>query len=87
MQAIRTKYHGPGNVRGSGFTVTSAAKTMRVGYDHRLNVEDNHQAAARAMILALKWDDAKHYQGFVSGCLKDGSYVHVLVHALSEVAK
>lgn len=87
MQAIRTQYHGPANVRGSGFTVTSAAKTMRVGYDHRLSVEANHREAARAMISALNWEEAMDYKGFVSGCLKDGSYTHVLVHAFSEVTK
>jgi len=68
MQAIRTKYIGPGNVRGSRVKATAQAGSLTVGWDSRLNSEANHKAAAQELALRLDWPG--HWVG---GGLPDGS--------------
>lgn len=78
MQAIQTKYHGPTNINGSRFTARCDAGRVTVGYDHGLNVAENHVAAARALMVKLGWakgDNAS--MQIVSGQLPDGSWAHV----------
>ena len=77
MQAIQTKYFGPTNSRGSRIVATCAAKRISVGYLHELNVEQNHFHAAESLRLALGWQ-GDGYGDLVSGCLRDGSYVHTM---------
>ena len=55
MQAIETKYLGPTNFRGARIKATAQAGSITVGWDHALNVEENHDAAARAFILRYGW--------------------------------
>ena len=56
MQAIRTSYHGPGNVRGSRVSATSASGLrVSLGYDDGLSSEQNHRAAAQALCDKLNW--------------------------------
>ncbi len=57
MQTIETKYHGPSNVRGSRISATASGNKARVilSYDHALNGDDNHKAAARALMDKLDW--------------------------------
>jgi hypothetical protein len=74
-QAIITKYLGPGNVRGARVKATAAAGSVTLGWDHRLNSEDNHRAAAKA--LADKFD----WQGeLFCGGLPDGRMCFVTVY-------
>ncbi len=54
-QAIVTKYHGPTNTRGSRISASAGAGRVFVGYNHRLNQEQNHAAAARALADKLAW--------------------------------
>ena len=54
-QAIVTKYHGPTNTRGSRISASAGAGRVSVGYDHRLNQEQNHAAAARALAEKMEW--------------------------------
>lgn len=79
MQAIRTTYHGPGNVRGSRIKATCAAKSIILDYDHSLShgLDNNHRKAAETLIEQLGWNEPG-YGLLVSGCLPDGSYCHVL---------
>ena len=74
MQAIQTRYHGPGNVRGSCIIARCDAGRVIVSYDHALNGEENHRAAARALCAKLAWTG-----DFVSGTLPDGSHAHVFI--------
>lgn len=74
MQAIRTQYRGPTNTRGSRVIVTCDAKRITVPWDHALGAPENHVAAARALIVALEWEN---HGTWVAGCLPDGSYAHV----------
>lgn len=71
MQAITTKYRGPTNSRGSRIIVRAQAGRMTVPWDHALDVEENHDAAARAFIARWGWgSDGRRW---VRGCLPDGS--------------
>jgi hypothetical protein len=55
MQAITTKYLGPSNVRGSRVKAFAEASSITLNWDHRLNAEGNHQAAAEALANKLGW--------------------------------
>lgn len=74
MQAIETKYHGPGNVRGARVSARCEAGQWFFPWDHALNVEDNHRAAALAAILKLNW-----HGHWVTGSVASlpHSFVHV----------
>ena len=55
MQAIRTRYHGPTNTKGSRISAKAEAKMMYFGYDHALPGRENHEAAAYAYARSLGW--------------------------------
>lgn len=63
MQTIITKYHGPTNVRGSRVSAQASGNGVKVtlSYDHALNSEGNHMAAAQALMDKLDW--CGHYVG------------------------
>lgn len=82
MQAITTKYVGPTNTRGSRIIAKAAAGSLSVGYDHGLNLDENHSAAAQALVKKLGWT-GPNYGELVSGCNDKGDYVHVLTKAVS----
>jgi len=69
MQTIETKYHGATNVRGSRISATASGASIRicVSYDHSLNSEDNHKAAALQLMDKLNW----HGQ-YIGGHTKSG---------------
>ena len=56
MQAIITKFHGPSNVKGSRVSAKADAGRIILDWDHRLNSEQNHFAAARALAEKLGWN-------------------------------
>lgn len=69
MKAIETKYHGPGNVRGSRFIASDLDGNRVVcSADDRLNSDDNHKAAAVALCRKMKWS-GKLQGGFLKGCM------------------
>jgi hypothetical protein len=73
MQAIRTRYFGPSNVKGSRIQAKCQAKTIYLGYDHALSLDENHLAACRALRLAMSWDNGPQMVGgFFDG---DGYWV------------
>lgn len=63
MQTIETKYLGATNYRGSRIKATQSAmfgndfkpQTATVDYSHALNLDQNHQEAARKLKLKLGW--------------------------------
>lgn len=75
-QAIVTKYYGPTNTRGSRFKATCEAGSVYMPYNHALNAENNHIAAARKLSEKMGWNTDYH-GALVAGILPDGSYVHV----------
>lgn len=58
-QAITTKFLGPTNARGSRVKASCDAGSITVSWEYALNSEDNHKAAARALIAKLGWDDGR----------------------------
>ena len=73
MQAIETKYFGPSNVKGSRIRATAQAGSVTVGYDHALNGDENHKAAAVKLMKKFSWKG-----GIVGGTLKSGNMVWVM---------
>lgn len=58
MQAIITKYHGPTNVKGPRVSATAEAGRVVLSWDHALNTDNNHAAAAHALRDKLGWKGA-----------------------------
>lgn len=83
MQAIQTKFFGPTNVSGSRYKATASAGSVILHADHALNPEQNHKAAAEALVAKFHWNEHKGYEGLIGGCLADGSYVWVLVESMA----
>ena len=55
-QIIRTKYHGPSNVRGSRVSATTASGIRKMfEYDDALSLERNYVWAARKLAESLNW--------------------------------
>ena len=54
-QAIETRYLGPTNTKGGRIKATAAAGSVTISYDHALNSDANHKAAADALIAKMGW--------------------------------
>ena len=55
-QAIETKYYGPTNHRPSRIKAYAQSGRVWVNYDHGLNTQQNHAAAAIAFLHRWEWD-------------------------------
>ena len=74
MKAIRTKYHGPTNTRGSRISATDEdGNRVSVSYDYALSGEAVHRAAADALCAKMNWTG-----DLIGGSLKNG-YVFVFM--------
>jgi hypothetical protein len=67
MQAIRTRYHGPTNVKGSRISAEAEYGRIYVPYDHSLTLAGNHKAAALAVLQKLEWLDTPYAGGQFDG--------------------
>lgn len=76
MQAIRTKFAGPTDHKGSRIIATSYKARTVVAYDHELSIEDNHRRAAE--LHAVKAWTLDGTAQLAHGTLPDGSHAHVL---------
>ena len=87
MQTITTSYAGPTNTRGSRILVKSWLKNKAFGWDHSLNSEENHKAAAQQLVDVLNADRIKaDYQWTIvaGGSMPDGkgnAYIIDLIEA------
>jgi len=54
-QAITTKYIGPSNTRAGRIKAKAWAGSVTVEWDHALNSDANHAAAAEALANKYKW--------------------------------
>ena len=68
LVGVRTKFLGPTNHRGARIKATrtdhkSGDPTVTIGYDHALDIRENHAAAATALIESLGWDDRPWVMG------------------------
>ena len=69
-QAIRTKYLGPTDTKGSRIQAKCDAKTITVHYKSELNSEQNHIQAAKELCKRLGW----------KGSMATGSIQHEYFH-------
>lgn len=69
MQAIITKFFGPTNYRGSRIKATCSGGNIMVNIDHALSSDENHRAAADALVRKLGWE----LTGYT---LAEGGYRH-----------
>lgn len=74
-QAIETRYLGPTNTKGGRIKATAWAGSITVPYDHALDAQDNHKAAALTLIDKMGWQGT-FAQG---GNAKGNGYVFVNV--------
>lgn len=55
MQAITTKFLSATNHKGARVKATCQAGSLTVSWDHALNMDENYDAAARALATKLGW--------------------------------
>lgn len=88
MQAITTTYYGPGKVRGSRIKAECDRGAIWFPWDHNLDVEGNHVAAAQALVDKFLAEDAGNWYATppednpwgrrrIAGGMKGGGYCHV----------
>ncbi len=91
MQTITTQYAGPTNTKGSRVMVKSWLKNKAVSWDYALSSEDNHKAAAQALVDVLNADRVKNgyddykWEIVANGSMPDGkgnAYIIDLVKAV-----
>ena len=75
MKAILTKYHGPGNKRGSRISADDRdGNRIVLSYDDSMSPEENHVVAARTLCSKMKWSGQR-----VHGWLQGIGEVHVFI--------
>ena len=74
MHAIKTRYFGPTNYKGSRIKASAAAGTLTVSFDYALDDAGNHTAAAAALAVKLGWPNT-----LAHGVMPSGDYCHVLL--------
>lgn len=75
MQAITTKFLPATNHQGSRILAKCQAKRITVPWDHALDEQANHEAAARQLATKLGW---LSYGQWIGGALPDDSgYAYV----------
>ena len=57
MQTIETRYHGATNCKPSRISATASGSGKRVfaSYDHSMDIDGNHKAAAAKLLEAMDW--------------------------------
>lgn len=73
LQAITTQFFGPTSCRGSRIKAKAAAGYVWFDYEHALNINDNHTAAAKALATRLDWKGDWYGGGLPDG--KGNCYV------------
>ncbi len=77
QQAIHTKTIGPTNTRGIRIRATAFAGSLITNWDHSLSPEENHQAAADALVNKLGWGGR-----WIGGQLGNNSYAFVVASTI-----
>lgn len=83
-QAVETRY-SCGADGGGRLLVRSQAKRKTVPWDHALDVEANHRAAAMALVRDLGWESYGTWLGGANA--KGDGYSFVLLRVPGEVAE
>jgi len=70
MKAIFTKYHGPGNVKGSCISATDGENRVVISRECALRIEESHKQAALALCKKMNWHGTLIMGDvFKSGCV------------------
>jgi hypothetical protein len=65
MKAIKTLYLGPTNYKGSRIKATDQDRNhITLNWDHELNADENHKAAAKALCEKMNWQGELIMGGF-----------------------
>jgi hypothetical protein len=76
---IITKYFGPSNTRGTRIKASARDRAVYVPWDYELSIEDNHLAAAQALVHEL-WPDNAENPELHGGPMPNGDgYAFVLI--------
>lgn len=67
MIAIRSKFYGPTERRGSCVRAFANGRRVGVPWEHSLDSESNHRRAVIALCDKLGWDSDRFYGGFLEG--------------------
>lgn len=77
MQAITTRFIPPTNTRGTRVAARCDAGRVVIAWDDAMDVPENHDRAARALLVKLGWRDA-----YLRGSSPDGrGYAYVCENA------
>jgi hypothetical protein len=79
MQAIRTRYFGVTDVKGSRIQAKAEACSIYVSYDHALDLDENHRAACWALCEKLGWITYRHAPMY--GGVFDHDYYWVIANS------
>jgi hypothetical protein len=82
-QAITTKHLPATNHRGSRIKASCEAGTITVSWDYALDAQDNHKAAALALIQKLGWSGLAGGSDWYGGSPGKNAKGYVFVHAVS----
>jgi hypothetical protein len=84
MQAIKTRYFGPTNSRGSRITAKSSGGSQHtVGYNGSLSTERNHDHAAWMLCQKEGWTD----HDLVRGCIGPDEYCYTFDVSINRVRR
>lgn len=75
MQTIITSYAGPTNTKGSRILAKSWIKNKAFTWDYSLSSEENHKAAAQALVDVLNADrecESHKWKIIAAGAMPDG---------------
>ena len=64
MQAIRTRYYGPSDTRGTRITAKCEGGSLTIPRNYSLDVEQDHARAAQKLAERLGWDGVYHGGSF-----------------------
>ena len=65
MKAIRTRYYGAANFKGSKIIATDGDKnSISIGYPHGLNSDEAHELAAYLLMQKMDWPNQLIGGGF-----------------------
>ena len=65
MKAIRTRYYGPTNTKGSKIVATDGDRnSISISYPYGLNSDEGHELAAYLLMQKMKWNNQLVGGGF-----------------------
>lgn len=85
MQAIKTRFFGPGHHHGAKVQAICATGYVKIDYDHGKDEQSNHEAACKALLTKLGWTPERGYNGSWAGGEHAGDWYWVFCKEASHV--